>query len=458
MGSERLRFTEKAGWGVGTLGSGAMIYLLNSFILFFLVQKLSIPAAVAGLLLFVTRFYDSFADVTIGRLSDRTESRFGRRRVWMLAGALLSACSTALVFSLRPQVSMPATAAIALLLLTTFYTGYTMFVVPSLAMPAEMTDDPAERSDLMSYRTFFVMASGLLGMSGGAWIVGTLGSGREAYAALGFIFAVIIGASMLTAVYATRRARRVARSGTAVPVLASLRAVWGNRPFILLCTSKFFLLTGTTFGGAVGLFFFKYIMQRDERSLGLFGLSSSLAALAAIPVWRLMMKHWPKKPLFAISLLGHAAITATWALATPHEPQFVFVSRACVLGAFSAGSLLLMLALLPETMEYDRLRGGEERAGMLAGLFGFVEKSAYAVSPLVAGLLMSVAGLVAGDVPRSAQPDAAIATIMICMSIIPAVLQGLALLTIWRYQLDAVSLQQLRSRTALVSAGAGTTC
>lgn len=447
-----LSFAQKAGWGIGTLGSGSMVYLLNLFILYFLIQKLGIPAALAGTLLFVTRMYDSFADVTIGRLSDRTRSRLGRRRAWMLPGALLSGLATSLIFSLSPLESLAATAAVALLLLVLFYTGYSMFVIPSLAMPAEMTESPRERGDLMAHRSFFVILSGLVMMGGAPWLVGTLGGDREAYALLGHLAAVCISVPMLVAVYATRNVRARPPTTSVAPLLASLRAVWSNRPFVLLCASKFLVITGTTFSGASALFFFDYTLERDERSLALFGFVSSISGLAAIPLWRQTLRLGSKRTLFIVNLIGQGLVFGSWALATPAESQWIFITRSAVLGAFSSGTLLLMLSLLPETMEYDSLRTGQRREGLFAGVFGFVEKSAYAVSPLLAGFLFSATGLVEGNAPKEAQPEPALLAIVLGMSVIPAVIQLLALVTILLYRLDERGLEQLRT-SARTSAG-----
>ena len=95
----RLDLFLKASWGVGGLGTTSMLYLVNMFVLFFLVRHVGIPAAIAGALLAATRFYDAVIDPLIGSLSDRTEGRWGRRRPWMLVGALLSPLACIALFN-----------------------------------------------------------------------------------------------------------------------------------------------------------------------------------------------------------------------------------------------------------------------------------------------------------------------------------------------------------------------
>jgi GPH family glycoside/pentoside/hexuronide:cation symporter len=89
----RLDLFLKASWGFGGLGTTSMLYLINMFVVFFLVRHVGVPAAVAGALLAVTRVYDAIVDPLIGTLSDRSQGRWGRRRPWMLVGACMPPCS-----------------------------------------------------------------------------------------------------------------------------------------------------------------------------------------------------------------------------------------------------------------------------------------------------------------------------------------------------------------------------
>ena len=197
----------KASWGVGGLGTTSMLYLINMFVLFFLVRHVGIPAAIAGLLLSVTRFYDAVIDPAIGTLSDRSSGRWGRRRPWMLVGAMLCPLACIAVFNppaLQPGFGLYAAVLGALLL---WCTAYSLFSIPYMALGTEMTDDYGERAALMAWRTFFVYASGIVITAGAPALIARLGGDRASYSTMSLAAAAVIGATLLCVVAFTGMAR-----------------------------------------------------------------------------------------------------------------------------------------------------------------------------------------------------------------------------------------------------------
>jgi len=129
------------GWGVGSLGSTTVIYAQAFFLLFFFTTVLGLRPEVAGTILLVAKLSDIAAGLIVGRLSDATHSRWGRRKPFLLAGALVGALGSYLVFN--PPVVSPIAQVLTLCVMGL---GYCLFTVPYLAMPSEMTTRPAERT------------------------------------------------------------------------------------------------------------------------------------------------------------------------------------------------------------------------------------------------------------------------------------------------------------------------
>ena len=190
--NDKLPLFLKASWGVGGLGGTSMLYLINMFVVYFLVRHVGISAAIAGLLFAITRIYDAVIDPLIGNCSDRSESRWGRRRPWMLAGAVLASVACVAVF--HPPDVDPGLLLYAwvLLALVGYTTGYSLFAIPYMAQGAEMTDNYQERASLMAWRTFFVYGSGIMTVSGAAWLVARLGSDKAAYGAMSLAAAAVV--------------------------------------------------------------------------------------------------------------------------------------------------------------------------------------------------------------------------------------------------------------------------
>ena len=207
----QLPLSLKAGWGVGAFGSLGMLWLANVFLMFFLVNHLGMNPALAGIILFITRIYDVISDPLIGHLSDNSSSRWGRRRPWMFVGAFASGLAAIFVFNVPAFSSDNTTAAYELVVLLVYFTGFTLFYVPFMAMPAEMTDDYSERTSIMSFRVGYSFAAGIIIAAGMPALISRLGGDRAAYEFAATIAGVLITVSMLMTVLFTRRARELKR-------------------------------------------------------------------------------------------------------------------------------------------------------------------------------------------------------------------------------------------------------
>ncbi len=435
----------KASWGVGGLGTTSMLYLVNMFVVFFLVRHVGVPAAVAGALLAVTRLYDAVIDPLIGTLSDRSEGRWGRRRPWMLAGALLSPLACIAVFNPPVLEPGPGLYAVVLGALLLYCTGYSLFSIPYMAQGAEMTDHYGERAAVMAWRTFFVYAAGIVITAGAPALVALLGSDRPAYSVMSFAAAAVVGSTMLWVAAFTGQARVTPRSSEPLAPLQSLRTALSNKPFVVILATKMTLQLGTAFTGAAMLFFMADVLDRGEGALALLGLVSNLVGVVAVPIWSRVLRKVERRPLFIGLLLAHSLGYLSWLLASHEEPQALFVARAFVLGALGAGSVLVAMAMLTDTIELDRLTTGQRREGLFVGAFELMQTTSFVVGPLIVGVAFSAAGLVPGMAGRNAQPQAALDLMRIAVSVVPAAcaLAGVALMSI--YRLDADRLSGLRA-------------
>ncbi len=434
----------KTSWGVGAVGTTSMLYLVNMFLVFFLVRHVGMPAAAAGSLLAVTRFYDAVIDPAIGTLSDRTNSRWGRRRPWLLVGAVFCPLSCIAIFNPPLGLADGALYTWMLFALLAYLTAYSLFSIPYMALGTEMTDDYAERASVMAYRTFFVYCSGLLVASGAPALVALLGKDRAAYSSMSIAVAALVGATMLWVVFFTGEARVTVRSKERVPFGIWWRSVLSNGYFLLILVTKMALQLGTAFQGASMLFFMSYVLQKGESALALFGLIANLVGIATVPLWSRVLRKIERRPLFIALLLANAVGYLSWMLATPQEPTAVLVARAILLGAAGSGSVLVALAMLTDTIEYDRLRTGQRREGLFVGGFELVQTTSFVVGPLVVGFAFSAAGLKPGNVAPGEQPESALDMMRYAVAVIPSLCCLAGILLLLLYRLDAARLAALR--------------
>ena len=446
----KLPLATKAGWGVGAFGSLGMLWMVNVFLLYFLVTHLQMDPAVAGAILFLTRIYDLVIDPLVGHLSDRTRSRWGKRRPWMFFGALLSGLSMILAFNVPSLGSDNAIAAYELVMLLAYFTGYTLFYIPFMAMPAEMTDDYDERTAIMSYRVAYSSLAGLTIAAGTPALIAYLGADRAAYGTTSIVLGVVITISMLMTVFFTRGARELAQVKLEKYSLREYSTTIGkNRPFLILAVLKFLVFLAAGINGSASMFFMTHVLQRQEMGMAFLTFAANVAGLLAIPLWNKLSIGRDKRWLWMGAMLSTAVLNASWAFSSPAEGDFIFGLRAVLTGAVGTAGTLMGFAMLPDTIEYDRLTTGHDRAGLYTGLLGFLETNAFAFGPLVIGFVFSAAG-----VTKSGEQSAeALTAIIAAKSWIPAVILLFSAALLFLYRLDAKRLAELRARASVSANG-----
>ncbi len=429
--SAPLPFSLKFGWGIGAIGAVTMMIVVNVMLLFFMVSVLGMSPALSGLVLGAVRLADMLVDPLMGVISDRSSSRWGRRRPWMLAGALGSGVATVALFHVPVFESSSSTAVYVAAMLAAYYLSYSMFYVPYIAMPAEMTDDYDERTSIMSFRTAFSGVAGLIGLGLAPFLIGLFGSTREGFAKMGWVMGACVAATMLVAVFTTAGARQSA-SGGHVSLLSSLD-VLRNRNFSMLLLAKLFALFAIACNAAVALLFQVHYTARGADGLAIVGTCQHLTTIVSIGGWLWLAQRYEKRTLLMWSLAGYAAVSLSWLAALPGETDAVFIFRGIAIGVFYAGVVLLTLSMLPDVTTDEQRRTGRQVGGAMAGLFAGIEKTAWALAPVAAGFVLSLAGFAGGKSPGVAQTAETIRGIAWAATILPAVAFLLAIPFLFGY-------------------------
>jgi glycoside/pentoside/hexuronide:cation symporter, GPH family len=433
------------GWGTGTLAMSLMFQGVSLLILRYLVDYVGLAAGIAGLLIGLAKIYDAVTDPLMGTVSDRTRTTWGRRRPYLLLGGLVSAASFVLLFNLAAFQDLEyhykiMVVGFALLLNAT---GYTIFNVPYLAMPAEMTNHFHERTKLISFRAGAVAVGGVMGTAIAPFLITAFGGGSPGHAAMSWMLGGVIVLASVLCLWMTRNApvtREVVSSGP--PFREQFRTAIENKPFMLLLGVKVAHLVGLAIYLSSMPFFFSVILNVSLSYMGLYFLVQSSFILISQFGWVVVTRRYGKNVAYYLAAMFYVVALFSWVFASEGEPFALIALRAVFTGLGAGGVLLIGQSLLPDTMQYDFQRTGIRREGVFSGVYTTVEKLSFAMGPALMGILLGAAGYIGGPEMAAAQNETSRLVIYAGVSVLPALGIACAGLIMTRYRLDEKTLNR----------------
>lgn len=452
---QKLPVKIKAGWATGAFGVAILMNGISALALFYLTTVVRLDPAVAGTIIFLSKLYDAVSDPFSGWLSDRTKSPNGRRRPYLFWGALVSALSFFLVFNVPfsgPYESATAGAGLTtsiyvLVMLILYTTGYSLFNVPYMAMPAEMTDGYHERSSIQGWRVVFASVGGFLAQSMGGLLLDMVGKNQTGFTAVGTVGAVLILISMLTAFVFTKNAPSIPRTEeTKLTFKQQLQGFGQNKAFQQVLGVKLIQLIGINASSGGLVFFLANVIDKPLSVLPLIGGPMILAVFISTPLLVKISKYVGKRGGYALSSIITGLAALSWVLAQPGEPTILLSVRGFLTGIAFAGNVLFAMSMLTDAMEADAHYTGVRREGMYSALYSFVEKIAAAIGPLILGSALGAAGFDPKAPPAEVTEDVRQA-VLLGIAYVPAITAFLACVVLAFYKLDDKALAELRANS-----------
>lgn len=430
-------------YAIGSLGTGGYATLPGLVLTYFLTDNLGVAALAAGLIVTAAKIWDVLIDPLIGAASDRQLARTGSRRGFMVTGALALPLFFALTFAVPPTWGPVAGAISVLLAFLATATAFSLFQVPYVALPAELTGSYDERTRLLGWRVVVLTAAILLFGAGGPALRNAGDDPVRGYLLMGIASGVVIGVGMLVAARtADDAAHRTAVSpATAVTAstwrdqyMSGFRTLGRSQPFRALLGTFVLqaLATGTMLAGA------QYVatwVLRSEDAVTFVFVALVGPALLATPGWTVIARRVGKERAFAMASLLFTAAAASLVFAVWSPGAWIYASVA-VAGIAYAGLQSLPMAMLPDVISHDERTSGPGQAGTFTGIWTAGETVGFALGATAVSLTLAATGYistVAGTAVE--QPEAAITGIVLSFSVLPAVLMGASLLTLRRYRL-----------------------
>lgn len=407
---------------MGFMGLLVAIYLLK-----FATDVLLIPPATMGLLFGLSRLWDAVSDPICGYASDRTTSRHGRRRPWILAGVLPMAGAFVMLWSPPPACQGTALALWMGAAILLFYTGLTMVDVPHSALGAELTDDYHGRTRIFAVRRIVFGLGTLLAVAAiGAF--DRLPDARATGALAGTaaaLFALPVTAWM---VVHTRERAEFRHRGARHPWQA-FRDVWTNphaRRLLLVFTIQQLGIVSLT---VVMPFYSEYVLGTPGSTFVYLG-TMFLSSVLGIPLWIRLAPRVEKKRLLLLTMA--VIFVAMTFLAFARAGDFwLVVLIAFAAGVAAGGADVVFPSLQADVIDWDELHTGQRKEGAYFAAWSFAAKSAGALSSTVVGFALGAIGFV----PNAEQGPDVVLGLRVVAGAVPAVLYALGALLFFRFDL-----------------------
>lgn len=422
------------GWATGEVGLACYAGISTIYLLFYATEVLRIPAGWAGLALLVPRLWNVVADPLVGILSDRTRTRFGRRRPYLLGGALLWGACFALLFNLPHGQSSVLTMIVfgAVFLLNN--TGLSLYQVPYSTMLAEISPDPRVRTRLAGYREIVARAAILLTLAGGPWLLGRASSEARGFGLIGMVFGAAIVVAGLAAFFATADSREDIASQHSQGMRAQFATLAANRPLAWLSSSFLLVNVGDAVFSGTLVYYLTRILGHSPAAIGALYPVSSITGILAAPLWWRAANRLGKTPVCRVALAMNA-LCCLLPLGITSGRFWLMYPFMMLYGLFNTGARLLPNAMAPDTADLDQARTGERREGTIFGIFVFVQQTGFAVGGFLLSLLLA-AGTHGGITTSPPEPSGT--AILLTFTLASALLYGGACGAILPYRMPQV--------------------
>jgi GPH family glycoside/pentoside/hexuronide:cation symporter len=428
--ADRISLKEKIGYSLGDASSNLYWKTFEFYLMFFYTDVFGISAAAVGTMLVVTRLADAFADPVMGSIADRTNTRWGHFRPYILWFALPLAVLGVLTFT-TPNLHGGAKLLYAYITYGLLMFLYTAVNIPYTALMGVMTPNSQVRTSISSIRFMGAFTAGAFVQFLLPWFVKVLGRGNAARGwQLTFVLYGILAVVMLVLCFASTKERVAPPPQQKSDLGQDLADLFTSRAWLVLVGVLLLILAAFMIKGSASNYYFKYFVKRYDL-IGLFLVSNGLAFLAAVSTATYMAKRFGKKLLFMMAIgVGALVISGFW-LARPSDIWFMFalqIVSSYVIG-FNSPVVFAMFADVADDAEW---RTGRRTTGLVFASAIFSTKAGVAIGAGLCSAIFSYFGYVA-NVEQTAR---SMHGIILSMSWIPCILMLAATALMQLYPLD----------------------
>lgn len=419
---EKVRTREKISYGLGDLGNNVAYGAIGFYLVFFLTDVAGISPVWAGYVFLIIRAGNAVSDLIMGVVSDHTNTRFGRRRPYLLFGAIPLSIGFALLWQVffQDMNSMLVYYTIAGLI---FSALYSLVSIPYNSLLPEISQDYDERTSISGYKMAFSFVGSLISAMGVTLIVDTIFPGKSEYQKsfpiMGWILAVMITISILLAFAGTKERAKYSKPEKQDSILKNLMSLIKLREFKLVLGVFIFNMVSFDIIMALYIYFMKYVLKIPDDISYIFMAIPLVIAIIATPLWVSISNKAGKQKAYVISAI-YFMIPLISCMFIPAGNMVLVILITVFMGVGISASQVLTFSILPDVVEVDELKNGVRREGVIYGAAMFLYKVASAIIVAAVTASLGFFGYVeklGGNVLE--QPDSALFGIRFLISCMP---------------------------------------
>lgn len=449
MKTEELAFREKLGYGLGDTASNFFFQVFNLFLMYYYTDIFGLAPAAVGAMFLFTKIIDAASDPIMGLIADRTNSRWGKYRPYLLWGAIPYGLFGYLMFA-GPDLSDAGKLVYAYVTYTAMMLAYTVVNVPYSALMGVISPSSLERTKVASYRFICAFAAGWLIATFVGPLKNMLGGGDEAlgFRLTMFIFAVF-SVLLFWVTFATTK-ERVVPIHHEKNVRLDIKSLLSNGPWLMLFLSAIVTLMNLAVRSGSLLYYFKYYVGDDGTPIFLifdktavFMSLGLLSMIGGILMTKTLAQHFEKRNLMiALTLLNAVSMGAFFFI--PPDMYWLMLLINCV-GSFVIGPTpALVWSMYADCADYGEWKSGRRITALVFSTVQFAQKMGLAVGAGMLGIMLGVFGFVANE----DQTDSSMLGIRLMFSIAPAVLAILGAVFIFFYRIDIKLISRIENELA----------
>lgn len=433
MKKKGLSVFERIAFGCGDAGCNIIYTAMTGFLLLYYTDYAGVSAAAVGTIMLISRIFDGVSDLVMGNIVDRTHSRFGKARPWILRMCIPFALAGVLLFSV--PTSWASNAKLIYVFITYNLVStiiYTAINVPYSSLNALMTQDPYERSVLSIFRNLLATAGSLFINTFTLKLVSFFGDNAGAWSKTFGVFGVIsVILFLITFAGCKERVKPAAKDGEErnVPVKEGFISLFKNKYWIIVTVMLALIFISMALYGGATVYFAKTVLG-DKNLVAPIGNAVYIAQIAAMFIVAFFVKRFGKRNVMlagcVLSIVGFGLMLLT--------SNYVLIMACSVLRGLAAACMgATMWAMVSDTIDYGEWKTGNRTEGLVNSACSFGYKIGNGLGSAILGWIISMGGYVDTAVTQSAQ---AIFSVKLAFAIIPIVIYVIIIILLQGYKLD----------------------